>query len=86
MDLNSPKLLKISGQLAVVGAWKQYKSTGDIFNIDNKHSKEVISKEIYDEEKSVFRVANAADQMDSLPNAYYQYHGVMFPKNWCKMY
>ena len=78
--------LEFSGKLAVVGSWRQYKSSGDIFNIDNKHSEEVISTEVYDEAKSVLRVTNPSDNMDSLPNARYQYYGVMFPKHWCKMY
>ena len=70
----------------MVGGWRQYESAGDIFNIDNKRSKEVISTEIYDEDRSVFRVAESSDNMDSLPNALYQYYGVMIPKHWCKRY
>ena len=69
-----------------MGGWRQYESGGDIFNLDNKHSSEVISTEVYDEEKSVFRVAGTSDKMDILPNAFYQYYGVMFPKHWCRMY
>ena len=59
----------------MVGGWRQYESAGDIFNIDNKRSKEVISTEIYDEEKSVFRVAGSSDNMESPPNVLYQYYG-----------
>ena len=77
---------QFTGQLAVVGGWRQYKNSGDIFNIDDKQSKEVISTEIYDEDRSVFRVAGPSDKMDRLPYANYQYYGVMFPKHWCKMY
>ena len=78
---------RISGQLAVVGGRRQYESAGgDIFNLDDKDSKEVISTEVYDEEKSVFRVARPSDNMDSPPTSRYQYYGVMFPKHWCKLY
>ena len=71
----------------MVGSWNQYRSDGDTFNIDSDHSEKMISTEVFDEKLSVWRDPVEEDNIDNPAIAGdYLYYGIMFPKQWCKMY
>ena len=83
-----PTVGRVLGQLAVVGGETQLESDSDPYNIDSGENKQVISVEVYDEDKSQFRETVISDNLEISPNSLEnpQYYGVMFPKNWCKMH
>ena len=85
---NFPTLGRVLGRLVVVGGERQQDSDSDIIDIDNRDSKQVISLEVYDEDKSLFREAVISDNLSIAPTSVelHQYYGVMFPKSWCKMH
>ena len=82
-----PTVGRVLGHLTVVGGGGREASDGDPYNIDNTQTT-VISTEVYDEAKSLFRPSLPSDDLNIFPvrSVDYQYYGVLFPKHWCRTY
>ena len=82
-----PTVGRVLGHLTVVGGGGREASHGDPYNIDNTQTT-VISTEVYDEAKSLFRPSLPSDDLNISPvrSVDYQYYGVLFPKHWCRTY